>query len=91
MGALAGKERVSLKELASHTLRAESPEAEPREDGEDTGTSSSASKNGTCCPPQQSLATFACMRRRRVSQGTSARVSRVQKQARMSSAMLQRC
>lgn len=37
MGALAAKGRVSLKELAAHTLRAESPEAEPREDGEDTG------------------------------------------------------
>ena len=37
VGALAAKGRVSLKELAAHTLRAESPEAEPREDGEDTG------------------------------------------------------
>ena len=37
MGALAGKGRVSLQELAAHALRAESPEAEPREDGEETG------------------------------------------------------
>ena len=36
IGALAAKRRVSLKEMAGHVLRAESPEAE-REEGEDTG------------------------------------------------------
>ena len=36
MGALAAKRRVSLKEMAGHVLRAESPEAD-REEGDDTG------------------------------------------------------
>ena len=37
IGALAAKRRVSLKEMAGHVLRAESPEAD-REESEDTGT-----------------------------------------------------
>lgn len=36
IGALAAKRRVSLKEMAAHVLRAESPEAD-REEGDDTG------------------------------------------------------
>ena len=36
VGALAAKRRVSLKEMAGHVLRAESPEAD-REEGDDTG------------------------------------------------------
>ncbi|CAL8464440.1 g3975 [Coccomyxa elongata] len=37
IGALAAKGVVSLKSLAQYVLEAESPDAEPREEGEDTG------------------------------------------------------
>lgn len=37
IGALAAKGVVSLKSLAQHALTAESLDAEPREEGEDTG------------------------------------------------------
>lgn len=37
IGALAAKGVVSLKSLAQYVLEAESPDAEPREENEDTG------------------------------------------------------
>ncbi len=37
IGALAAKGAVSLKSMAQHALTAESPDAEPREEGGDTG------------------------------------------------------
>ncbi len=50
VGALAGKGRASLKELAAHALHAESPEAEAREDGEDTGApNQDTNLNTPCC------------------------------------------